>query len=166
MLRRRCFLSAAALPLAGAAHATLEPPAGPPVLTLSGRIGLTNRPGAAAFDQAMLERLPQTTVQTLTPWYPQSRRFTGPLLRDLLAAVGAQGRQLRLLALNDYQVEIPLEDAQRFDVVVTRLLDGKPMTVREKGPLFIMYPFDDVPALRNSVYYSRCVWQLQRIEVQ
>ena len=68
-------------------------------------------------------------------------------------------------ALNDYRVDIPVADVQRFDVILARLLDGQPMAVREKGPLFVMYPFADHAELRNAVYYSRCAWQLKAIEV-
>ena len=50
-------------------------------------------------------------------------------------------------------------------MIVARLLDDKPMSVREKGPLFVMYPFDREPQLRNSQYFSRCVWQLKAIEL-
>jgi len=37
--------------------------------------------------------------------------------------------------------------------------------VRDKGPLFMIYPFDAQPELRSAVYYSRSVWQLSEIEV-
>jgi hypothetical protein len=50
-------------------------------------------------------------------------------------------------------------------VVVAHLLNGKPMSVREKGPLFVIYPFDDDPQLRTTIYYSRCIWQLKSIEL-
>ena len=66
---------------------------------------------------AMLERLPQHSFVTRTPWYATPRKFTGPLLRDVLAACGAQGSNLRATALNDYRVDLPFEDAQRFDVL-------------------------------------------------
>ena len=49
--------------------------------------------------------------------------------------------------------------------VCTGLLDDKPMAVRDKGPLFIIYPFDQHAELRNPVYYSRCAWQLKAIEL-
>jgi hypothetical protein len=143
----------------------LDPPSGTVVLTVQGRVRLANDGPRAQFDMAMLEALPQRTLQTRTPWYPQARRFTGPLLRDLLSAVGAQGSQLRLVALNDYRVEMPMDDALRHDVIVARLMDDKPMTVRDKGPLFIIYPFDAQPELRSAVYYGRSAWQLRTIEV-
>lgn len=171
MLRRRRLLPLAAWPLLlPAAARALEQPEGPVVLTLSGKLRLANRQqqgqALAVFDMAMLERLPQHSFTTKTPWYTAPRKFTGPLLREVLAAAGAHGSQLRAVALNDYRVDIPADDAQRFDVVVARLLDDQPMPVRNKGPLFVIYPFDSVAALRNALYYSRCAWQLKAIEVQ
>lgn len=146
--------------------ATLPAPTGPVVLTLTGRVAQRNVGETAAFDMAMLEALPQREIVTPTPWYDEPRRFGGPLLRDVLADAGATGTALRASALNNYRVEIPFDDVVRHDVVLARLLDGKPMSVREKGPLFVMYPFDRKPELRNAVYYSRCIWQLRSIEVQ
>ena len=168
LLRRRGLLQAGvALALAGfGAARALEPPTGDVLLTISGQVRNPNDGGNAQFDMAMLERLPQTTFSTHTPWYSQARRFTGPLLRDVLRAAGAHGSLLRARALNDYRVDIPFDDAQRFDLIVARLLDGAPMPVRDKGPLFVVYPFDAEPELRNAVYYSRSAWQLRSIEVR
>ena len=165
--RRRTFLRlggglllAAVTPL----HA-LQPPTGPVVLTVGGRVRMPNDGAQAQFDMTMLEALPQTSFTTRTPWYAQARRFTGPLLRDVLSAAGAQGSLIRLTALNDYRVDMPFEDAQRHDVIVARLLDDKPMAVRDKGPLFVIYPFDSRPELRGAVYFSRSAWQLWKIDV-
>lgn len=167
-MRRRTF--AVALPLslrAGVpwAQAPLAAPSGPVLLTVAGRIQRRNAGERAQFDAAMLDALPQLTITTRTPWYAEARAFTGAKLRDLLEATGAEGRMLRAVALNDYRVDIPMDDVRRHDVIVARLLDGKPMAVREKGPLFVMYPFDTQPALRTAVYFSRCIWQLQALEV-
>jgi hypothetical protein len=167
---RRSLLQALALtPLAWSASAageeTLASPAGPVVLSVAGQVQRTNAPGRADFDMAMLAAMPQRSFRTQTPWYAQPRRFTGPLLRDVLQAARAQGQTLRLTALNDYRVDMPLEDARRFDVIVARLLDDQPMPVREKGPLFVIYPFDDVPALRTATHYGRSAWQLRTITV-
>jgi hypothetical protein len=164
--RRRLLAGLAATWLVPSARA-LDAPQGPVVLTLRGRgIGAANGVEQASFDMAMLERLPQQRIVTQTPWYNRPRAFTGPLLRAVLAAAGAAGGdKLRLVALNDYRVEMPLVDARDHDVIIARLLDDKPMSVREKGPLFVMYPFDREPQLRNSQYFSRCVWQLRTIEL-
>lgn len=171
MMHRRRLLAAAAaattLPLLpGVVRAALPAPKGRVVLTIYGRIGIRNAGETAQFDMDMLAAMPQHSFSTRTPWYPTARKFTGPLLRDVLAAAGAQGRTLRAIALNDYKVELPVEDASRYPVVLARLLDDKPMPVRDKGPLFIIYPFDADETLRSERYYSRSAWQLKVIEVE
>lgn len=164
--RRRSLTLGAAWMLAAALPArALERPRGPVVLTLTGRLRMPNEGDRAHFDMDMLAALQQHSFSTRTPWYAQARRFTGPLLRDVLAAVGAHGTTLRLVALNDYRVDMPVDDVQRHDVVLARLLDDRPMSVRDKGPLFVIYPFDADPALRSAVYYARSAWQLRTIDV-
>jgi hypothetical protein len=39
------------------------------------------------------------------------------------------------------------------------------MSVRDKGPLFLVYPFDKDQGLFNEKYFSRSVWQIKDIEV-
>lgn len=143
----------------------LDAPRGPIQLTLTGRLRYLNAGAQAQFDMAMLASLPQQSFSARTPWFAQTRKFTGPLLRDVLAAAGAQGKLLRLSALNDYNAQMPVEDALRHDVLVARLLDDKPMAVRDKGPLFVIYPFDTLSELRSAIYFSRSVWQLRTIDV-
>ena len=166
MTRRRAlvWVAGAALPLQGRAQA-LQAPAGTVVLSIGGRIQRANQGERAALDMAMLEALAQHSFTTKTPWFKEARKFTGPLLRDVLNLVGAQGTTLRMGALNDYRIDVPADDARRFDVVLARLIDDKPIAVREKGPLFMIYPFDSDAALRTPLYYSRSVWQLNSIDV-
>lgn len=137
----------------------------PTVLTVSGRLRKPGPEGRIDLDMAALAALPQQAFSTRTPWFDRPRRFSGPLLRDVLVLAGAQGDRLRLWALNDYRVDLPFSDAQRYDVLLARLLDGQPMRVRDKGPLFVIYPFDQVPDLHDVSYYSRSAWQLRTIEV-
>jgi hypothetical protein len=139
---------------------------GTPILTMTGAIAHTNAGGSATFDADMFASLPRRKITTATPWYDQPRTFEGPLLRDLLAAVGASGRTLKVEALNDYAADLPFADALAYDVVVADRIDGETIPVRERGPLFIIYPFDQVPQLKTEQYYQRAVWQVKSIEVQ
>ncbi|MGM9491411.1 molybdopterin-dependent oxidoreductase [Ideonella sp. YS5] len=151
-------IAAAARPLAAPRHAV--------VLSITGQVARTNGAGRADFDMDMLAALPQRQVVTHTPWHQGEQTFTGPLLRDVLAEAGASGRTLVAVALNDYRCEIPVEDAQQFDVIVARLHGGEPMRVRDKGPLFVVYPFDSDARLRSERYYARSAWQLRSLIVQ
>lgn len=155
--RRQCLalLGAVALPALAARPR--------PLLTVSGKTA-TGRP--VELDLAALQQLPQHSFSTHTPWVPGQQKFTGPLLRDVLARVGSRASMLRAAALNDYHITIPTEDARRYDVVVAHLIDDKPIPVRERGPLFIIYPFDQLPELRTTRYYQRSIWQLKAIVLE
>ncbi len=144
----------------------LDKPAGRPILTVSGLIAEKNAGNDAQFDAAMLDKLPQQKMTVETPWYKTAQTFEGPLFRDVLKATGVKGKKLYVVALNDYAAEIPLADLEKYDVILARKIDGKVLNVRDKGPLFIMYPFDKKPELRTKDVYSRCVWQVNRIRVE
>ena len=159
------FLFLSALGVAAQAQA-LNAPKELVVLTISGKIGIKNAGEAARFDMKMLESLPQHSFTTNTPWYERPVKFTGPLLSDVLAAVKANGSVVKAVAINDYAISIPIADTTKHKVIVARLLDNKPMAVREKGPLFVVYPFDDSATLRSSVYYERSIWQLKALDIQ
>ena len=146
--------------------AALEPATGKVILTITGKISEKNVGNTAVFDLAMLEKLPQQTFTTKTPWDKQPVKYTGPFLRDVLAAVKANGSTLKASALNDYKTTIPLDDAKRFDVVLAHKMNDKAIPVRTKGPLFIIYPFDTKPELQATVYYERSAWQLKSIDIE
>lgn len=145
--------------------APLPKPSGQIILDIDGAIGTTNTGTVAQFDLAMLDTLPQRETVTTTPWYDGPQTFSGPLLRELLAAVGATGSTLRVVAINDYAVEIPVSDAADYPVILATRHAGDLMSVRDKGPLFVVYPFDEVPSLVNELFFSRSAWQVRRIEV-
>ena len=50
--------------------------------------------------------------------------------------------------------------------VLAFLRNGDEMSVRDKGPLWVVYPYDSTPEYQSELIYSRSVWQLARIEVQ
>lgn len=145
---------------------TLPQPQGPVILTITGAITRTNGDGVARFDRAMLEALPGRTAAVTTPWLSGVTTYEGPFGAAVLEAVGATGSTLQIRALNDYVAEIPAEDFQREGLILALRENGKIMSVRERGPVFLIYPFDLDPALNTETYYNRSVWQISTIEVE
>lgn len=143
----------------------LDKPTGDVILTITGHVSNANVDGTAQFDAAMLDKLASRTGQMETPWTTGKVTFSGPLLRAILDEAGADGGKMTVKALNDYAVDVPMEDA-KLDTILATTMDGKPMSVRDKGPLFLIYPFDSNPELYNEKYFSRSVWQIKEIEVQ
>jgi hypothetical protein len=154
---------------AAADRPALEVPEGRVMLEITGAIAQGNggvgAPVVARFDRAMLDALPQRETVTGTPWHEGPQRFVGPTIAALLQAVGAQGSRLRVIAVNDYSAELPMEDVLSLPVILASRQNGEPMSLRGKGPLFVIYPFDEVPGLLNETTLSRSVWQVRAIEV-
>ena len=148
------------------AHAQdLQKPTETPILSVSGSIKWTNAPGAALFDLPLLRSLPAHSIVTNTAWTEGKQTFEGVRFLDLLGAIGAKGMRVRAVALNDYAAEIPLDDPAVPQALIAYYHNGLPMSVRSKGPLWIVFPYDTLPDLQSSLnLYS--VWQLSKLIVE
>jgi hypothetical protein len=120
----------------------------------------------AEWDLASLKKLPQKTFTTHTPWFKEAVTFTGPLVRDVLANAQLKGKMLDAVALDDYKSQIPFSDVMNFDAILAHSINGKQLTAKNKGPLFIVYPYDSKKELQAVVYYQRSVWQLKALIVE
>lgn len=167
----------------GAQAQSLKAPAGPVILTVTGKIAQTNRgpfdaaqdiffknqqvtfERAAAFDLAMLEALGSTAVTTDYPQGGRLHKFEGPLLRDVLKAAGAQGRAVKILAIDGYNQEIPMSEIEQWPVLLAVKQDGAYIPLGGFGPTRIVFPRRDVPALadRND---DKWVWAVVQIAVE
>lgn len=142
----------------------LEPAQGPVLLTVTGAISVTNAEGRADFDRAMLESLDWQEVTTYSEFFTGPERLAGPTLSSLLRALGATGRSMQAHAVDDYMIEIPVSDADRYDVIVALDRGGEPMRIRNKGPIWLIYPTSD-PNGPGELHSSRMVWQLIHLHV-
>lgn len=161
-----CLPILAALSMATFVQAAdLPSPSGDVILTVSGLIGNTNGGGVARFDMALLQTLPQYKFTTSTIWTEGVATYEGVLLADLLTAVGASGATVTATAINDYKISLPSADALPKAPLLAILTDGATMAVRDKGPIWLVYPFDEVAEYRTEKTYARSIWQLDRIEI-
>lgn len=144
----------------------LPAPQGKVVLTMSGMISNTNKDSAAQFDVAMLEKMGMQSFSTATPWYDGKVTFEGVSMAKLMEYVGAKGTTITVKALNDYATDIPMDDFKKYPVILALKRDGNYMPVRDKGPLFIVYPYDSDSDLKHQRFYSRSAWQVAQIIVK
>jgi hypothetical protein len=152
--------------LAGTAAAqTVPAPADQTILTVTGAIAVSNVGDTLQFDRAALEALDTTTIKTSTIWTDGVHVFQGVSLKVLTDLLGVTSGTILATAINDYTIEIPVSDAVTGGPVIAYLMDGEPMSVREKGPLWVVYPYDSNGDYRSEVVYSRSIWQLDRLEI-
>ncbi len=134
------------------------------ILTISGSIAKTNGDSMLKLDVAQFAALPQHEFSTSTTWTEGTSSFEGVLLKDLIAEVGATGSEIELSALNDYKITIPTADIRDDGPLLAYKMDGKTMSLREKGPIWLVYPYDANSDYRTEQTYTRSIWQLARIK--
>lgn len=118
---------------------------------------------ALELDRAALEQLPRHSFSTSTQWTAGALEFTGVPLRDLLSLADITTGTIRAVALNDYAVSMIVDDLGESVPIVAYLINGEPFSRREKGPLWIVYPYDSGAEYRTEVAYGTSVWQLVRL---
>jgi hypothetical protein len=132
-----------------------------PVLTLVGASGESS----LELTLEELQALPQVTIRTANEFTDGIVAYRGPLVRDVLAMLRLDRLEtVRFVAANDYFVDIPTEDFRSYEVILAMEANGRQLSRREKGPLWLMYPISDHPELRDPVYLRRLIWQVVRIE--
>ena len=110
------------------------------------------------YDRQALESLGLETIKTATIWTEGVQEFQGVPLYLLTDAIGAETGTLLATAINDYTVEIPLSDATEGGPILAMRMNGEIMSLRDKGPLWVIYPYDQNAAYRSEVTYSRSIW--------
>jgi hypothetical protein len=167
--RRRVLLiplAMAMMPIGASARASLPRPTGRVLLTATGSIDQTNADGKAEFDLAMLEQIGTSRLQTSTPWTDGRPVFEGVLMRNLMARLGARGETVTVVALNEYKMQIPTADFGKYPVLLAFKMNGETLRVRDKGPLWLVYPQDEFPELQNKPTQAKWVWQIKEMRFE
>lgn len=128
-----------------------------------------SKDGAVTFEvtEEVLAGMKQTAYKAvLAASDGETSDVKGPLLRDVLKAAGLTGTGVLARALDNYEMVVPAEDYDTHDVILAVEVNGKRLSVRDKGPAWIVYPSVDKPELQGDVYQSRSVWQIKELIVQ
>ncbi len=117
------------------------------------------------LDLDALRAMPQNGFTTTTIWTDGPQEFTGVRLADLLVTLAADGARITLIAANGYRVDRPVADLRPEDALIAYFRNGEAMSLRDKGPLWLVYAYDSDPSLRTEAIYANSIWQLDRIEI-
>ena len=112
-----------------------------------------------------LAALPQVAFQTGTMWTEDVETFEGPTLRSVLRAAGLDpDKPVLASAENDYTIVIdPALTDEKAPIIAMRR-NGEAFDLRQKGPLWVVYPFDSSDAFNTEQHFSISIWQLVAIE--
>ncbi len=136
----------------------------PPQSTLSVSL-LQSGQEPIALTLGALDAMEQEQFTTTTIWSEGDSTFSGVPLKALLASLGVVSGTVEAIALNDYSVSIPVDELEDDVPIVATRTNGATMSVREKGPFWIVYPYDRDARFRSETAYSRSIWQLNRLSI-
>lgn len=121
------------------------------------------------FSLSDIENLPQTSITLELPesvGIAGEHVWQGTPLSSLVALSGRKTDTLKIAALNGYSVSVPVKDIDRYNPTLVYRRDGMLISVREKGPFLLIYPFDKFSELNQQIYLNRLVWQINEITLQ
>ena len=137
----------------------------PVIITISGMTARTAG-GELNLTLSEFEAIGMEELYTATPWHKEKTRFSGVSGRKLSQYLEVEGNEVKAKALNEYEIVMPVSDLRIEGLILATRMDGKPLSVREKGPIFIIYPFDQKPELKNEVIFGRSIWQLRALHFE
>jgi hypothetical protein len=118
-----------------------------------------------------LRAMGDTSFATGTPWTKGTQKFEGITGAQIVAAMQAKGQKLDAksvlaVANNDYSIVIPFEVFNQPTTLVAFAQNGGAMPVRDKGPFWIVFPYDQDAKFLSSSYQSYSIWGLERLDFQ
>lgn len=132
----------------------------------------TDAQGAASKTRLTLQDLDSLPQTTRTLELPESlgmkgsHSWQGVSISELIKLSGRSAKSVRVVALNGYYASVPLDDLKNYDPLVAYRRDGKNLSIREKGPIILIYPFDRFKVLNQQTYINRSVWQINEIHIE
>lgn len=143
---------------------SIAAPAGAVVLTLKGDISVHNAGRALDLDLATIEGLGSRSVTVYEPFEKREIEFEAVDLAAVLEAAGvAPGAEsLHMTALDDYQVDLSIDDIRDGGVYLATRIAGEAIGVDQGGPIRIVFE-DGIAAGKNP---DQWIWSLRHIEVR
>lgn len=135
----------------------------PVILTISVPDAQADQPQVIALSERDLRALPSVSYETTTIWTSGKQRFTGVPLLVLLEHFKIEVANLEMKAVNDYAITLPVEGLTKDALIIAYERNGKPMKLRDNGPLWLIYNYDANADYRTETVYSRSIWQLDRM---
>lgn len=140
----------------------------PVVLTVYGNININEHNYSHLdFTLSELQTLTQANITTAHPWSTEPRHYHGVDMNTLLDSLFNQQKilSLQLEALNDFSIAVNWEQISSYSPILAWQENKRVISRRNKGPLWLILPFDQVPKVQQADFLHFMVWQLRIIRV-
>lgn len=135
----------------------------PTLVSASDTLGIKNGDVSIELSTDDIANLTQTSFETTTIWTEGEIEFSGPSLKSVLELADITDGVVSLTAINEYTIEIAVSDITDDAPIVANKMNGKPFNRREKGPYWIVFPYDSDKKYQQEEIYAVSIWQLVSI---
>jgi hypothetical protein len=141
----------------------LPAPAGEAVLRITGVASGNVTARTTKVDLATLDAVAHESVTVHEPFLKHDVTFTGVRMSELLrrAGVRASAHTLRMHALDDYQVDLPIAGFATDGMLATRA-DGKPIPIAKGGPIRLIFTTSSAIAANTDNW----IWSLDSVQAR
>ncbi|WP_235285128.1 molybdopterin-dependent oxidoreductase [Thalassospira sp. HJ] len=130
-----------------------------------GTLSMTNTNGETVrVSMKELMDLQATEINTSTQWTDGVQKFRGVAFDLLLDTYGLEADTVRVSALNDYNVMVPADVLRNDGAILAYQLNDAEMSVREKGPFWVIFPYDADDRFNTDTYWAYSVWQVKSVD--
>ena len=128
-------------------------PAGEVILTVSGKIGVKNSGDALQLDMPTLEKFGVVEYATNDPWLREKVTYQGILMSEFLKMIQADpgAEAVHLVALDNYEVDLAVQEINKWPVLLATRANGQYISVSENGPTRIIFPFDQFSEIDKKI---------------
>lgn len=114
---------------------------GEALITVKGDIGETNSDDTYILDQAAFD---ENSVEYTynDPWMGDGLTYKGIVLKDLIEMVepGDDVTTVTLICTDGAEYDIAIADAEEYDIILARWVDGTELDESNGGPVKVAYP--------------------------
>ncbi len=113
---------------------------GPTLITVKGKIAA----GTYLLDQAAFDKNAKEGPY-FDPWVGKAGKdvtIKGIMLKDLVTLVkpASDAKTISMIATDGKAFDVPIADAQNFNIMLARWIDGKALEEKTGGPVKLAYP--------------------------
>ena len=111
-----------------------------------------------------LSAMPQRSVKAVTPWTEGVVTFSGVPFETLAREFGGDAGRVTLKAINAYKITLEVPELLADEALLAIRMNGRPMPVRDKGPIWLVFPSARRPELAHADNVHRWIWQIDEID--
>lgn len=136
---------------------------GPTVIKVTGKIGNTNSGSDYVLDEAAFDDK-SVELTYNDPWMGDGLKYKGILLKDLIAMAkpGSDAQTFSLVATDGKSVDVSIEDAKKWDIMLVHWVGGQVLGKDAGGPVKVAFSAD----ARQTYQDEQWMWWLVEVKVK